>query len=166
MNINKLFENNDYLDKEILFFVNKNHIRRIDANKELVLSHIKKAKHNIGFFKLNKKYFEYNDWLIVALYYALYHSALALITNKRYSSKNHYCTILLLIKEYVISKEDIKLIDELSINKDDAELYTNLKNDRHSASYSTSIKFTEELINKYEIDVINFINKVEEMIDD
>ena len=137
MNINKLFEDKKYLEKELNFFITKNQIKKISKNEELVISHLKKAKHNLEFFKLNKQHQKFNDWLIVTLYYSLYHCALALITNKRYTSKNHYATILILIKEYSISRAEAELLKELSINKEDAELYTNLKGDRHNASYLT-----------------------------
>jgi uncharacterized protein (UPF0332 family) len=164
MDINRLFENKEFLKKEFNFFINKKHIKIINKNKELVKSHIKKARHNLEFYKLNKKNIKFNDWLIVILYYSLYHSALALITNKNYSSKNHYATILILIKEYSITKDEVKLFNELSINKEDAELYTNLKNDRTEASYETEIKFNKEIINYYEDKVFEFINKTEELI--
>lgn len=161
MNIKKLFSDKKYLEKEIEFFIDKKQIGKIQSNPELVQSHLQKAKHNLGFFKLNKMHEEYKDWQIVALYYSLYHASLALITNKNYSSKNHYATILLLIKEYSISEDEAELINELSIGKSEAELYTNLKKDRHDASYSTEIKFTKEVIELYQREVIKFINKVE-----
>ncbi|HIG94663.1 MAG: HEPN protein [archaeon GW2011_AR13] len=164
MDIERLFNDRKYLENEIIFFIRKKHIRSISKNKELVISHLKKAKHNFEFYKLNKKYSKFNDWLIVTLYYVLYHSALALITNKEFSSKNHYATILLLIKEYSLTKDEIKLLNDLSINKDDAEFYTQLKEDRHEASYTTNIKFNQEIINDYEDKVLDFINKTEELI--
>ncbi len=164
MNIDKLFSDKEYLEKEINFFITKKQIKKIGKNPELVNSHIKKARHNLEFYKLNKEHHKFNDWLIVTLYYSLYHSALALITNKNHSSKNHYATILILIKEYSITKDEARLLDELSINKEDAELYTNLKDDRHDASYATNIKFNQETINNYENKVIDFINKTEELI--
>ena len=144
MNIDRLFSDKEYLDKEINFFITKKQIKIIKNNSELVNSHLKKARHNLEFYKLNKKHHQFNDWLIVTLYYSLYHSALALITNRNYSSKNHYATILILIQEYAITKDEARLLDELSINKEDAELYTNLKDDRHDASYATNIKFSQE----------------------
>ena len=164
MDINRLFEDKNYLEKELDFFINKKHIKIIKPNKELVKAHLKKARHNLEFYKLNKQHNEFNDWLIVTLYYSLYHSALALITNKNYTSKNHYATILILIKEYPITKDEAKLLNELSINKDDAELYTSLKEDRHNASYQTNIKFDEKTIIDYENKVLEFINKTEELI--
>lgn len=164
MNIDRLFLDNGYLTKEISFFMNKKQIRKIEENKQLVKSHIKKARHNLEFFRLNEKQNRFNDWLIVILYYSLYHCALALITNKNYSSKNHYATILILIKEYSITRDEARLLDDLSINKDDAELYTNLKDDRHDASYATMIRFNQETIIDYESKVLDFINKAEEII--
>ena len=164
MDIDRLFSNKSYLEKEISLFMNKKQIKAIAENKELVQAHIKKARHNLEFYKLNKEHHKFNDWLIVTLYYSLYHCALALITNRNYSSKNHYATILLLIKEYSITKNEARLLNELSINKDDAELYTSLKGDRHDASYATNIKFSQEIINNYENQVLDFMNKTEELI--
>jgi len=164
MNIDKLFSDKQYLEKELNFFLTKKHIKKIPENKELVNSHLKKARHNLEFYQLNKKYPQFNDWLIVTLYYSLYHSALALITNKNFSSKNHYATILILIKEYSITKDEARLLEELSINKEDAELYTNLKDDRHDASYATNIRFNQETIEDYENKVLDFGNKTEELI--
>lgn len=165
MNIKKLFSDKNYLESQIKFFIGNKQIKNIESNPELAQSHIQKAKHNLGFFKLNKKYEEYKDWQIVSLYYALYHASLALITNRNYSSKNHYATIIILIKEYSISENEAELINELSIGKGEAELYTSLKQDRHDASYSTDIKFTKELIEDYQRKVIKFLNKAEEIIE-
>ncbi len=164
MDIERLFSDKNYLEQELQFFISKKHIKSITKNKELVQSHIKKARHNLEFYQLNKQHHKFNDWLIVTLYYALYHAALALITNKNYSSKNHYATILILIKEYSITKDEATLLNELSINKEDAELYTHLKDDRHDASYATNIKFSPEIVEKYENQVLDFINKTEELI--
>ena len=164
MDIDRLFSEKEYLEKELNFFMLKKQIKKIDNNKELVVSHIKKARHNLEFFKLNREHHKFNGWLIVTLYYTLYHSALALITKKNYSSKNHYATILILIKEYSITRDEAKLLDDLSISKEDAELYTNLKDDRHDASYTTNIKFSKEMIEDYENKVLDFMNKAEELI--
>ncbi len=154
----------DFCLFDLKFFTTKKQIKTIPQNKELVISHLTKARHNLEFYQLNKGYHKFNDWLIVALYYSLYHSALALITNKNYSSKNHYATILILIQEYSITKDEARLLNELSINKEDAELYTNLKEDRHNASYATDIKFTQETIDNYESRVLDFINKTEDLL--
>jgi len=160
----KLFSDEVFLEKELNFFLLKNQIKQIKRNDDLVQSHLQKAKHNFAFYKLNKTQTIFNDWLIVIMYYSLYHCALALIINKGYISKNHYATILVLIKEYDLSKEEVELIDELSITKEDAKLYTTLKEDRHNASYMTNSKFTSDKIEFYEEKIIDFINKTEVII--
>ncbi len=165
MNIERLFSDLGYLDKEFQFFTKKKHIWQIGKNPELVQSHIQKARHNLAFYRINKGNNAYNDWLIVTLYYTLYHCALALIAQKSYASKNHYATILILIREYHISRQEISLIDELSIEKEDAQLYSDLRQDRHDASYATELKFDNEKIKYYEERVLEFINKTEEMIE-
>ncbi|MGM5485183.1 MAG: HEPN domain-containing protein [Nanobdellota archaeon] len=163
-NIEKLFSDKRLLRKEIGFFIRKKQIRKIKDNKGLVHSFLRKAKHNLEFFRVNKKQRNFNDWLIVILYYSLYHCALALISKKGYVSKNHRATLLLLIREYSISRREAELIEELSINKEDAELYADLKSERHDASYTTEIAFTKEKIGYYEEKVIDFMNKTEEII--
>lgn len=165
MNINKLFENKEYLNSQIDFFKSKKQIRKIEYNLDLIIAHFQKAKHNFEFFSLNEQKNEYSDWLIVTLYYSLYHACLSLINKKGYDSKNHSATILILIKEYTITIDEVNLIEELSINKQDAYLYSNLKEERHNASYSTGIKFNSQLISSYKLKVLKFLNKVEEIIE-
>lgn len=161
MNINKLFIDKEFLNKQIEFFIKTKQIKKIEDNPELSKSHLEKAKHNIKFYRLNKKNSNYQDWQIVVLYYSLYQACLSLLTRKGYSSKSHEATILLLIKEYSISKNEAELIDNLELNRDEAQMYTQLKKDRHDASYSTNTRFTNSLIDNYEKQVIKFINKTE-----
>jgi uncharacterized protein (UPF0332 family) len=164
MNIDKLFLEKKLLEKEIHYFIGKKHLRKAEANPELVQSHLKKARHNLEFYRINKRQRTFNDWLIVVLYYSLYHAALALLTHKHYFSKNHHATLLVLIKEYPITKDEATLLHELSISKEDAELYTKLKEDRHGASYTTDLKFSDKAIETYESKVLDFINKAEDLI--
>jgi uncharacterized protein (UPF0332 family) len=161
MNINKLFLDKVFLEKQLNFYFKTNKIKKIENSLELSQSHLEKAKHNIKFYKLNKENSDYQDRQIVVLYYSLYQACLSLLTKKGYSSKSHEATILLLIKEYSISKNEAELIDNLELNRDEAQMYTQLKKDRHDASYSTGTRFTKEIIEKYEKDVIKFINKTE-----
>ncbi|MGM5488094.1 MAG: HEPN domain-containing protein [Nanobdellota archaeon] len=166
MDIGRLFSDSNYLLKELDFFIKKGQVKSIESNPELVRAHMKKTRHNLAFYSINQDHETFQDWMIVALYYTLYHAALALIKNRRFSSKNHYATILILIKEYSISKDDAELIDNLSIGKEDAQLYTSLKDDRHDASYATSVKFSKELILAYEARVKDFVNKADLIVSD
>jgi len=164
MNINIYFKDKTKLDEDLKFFEKKQLLKKTDSNISLINAHIDKSKHNMAFFNKNSDDNEFNDWLIVTLYYALYHSALALVTSKNYTSKNHKATLLFLIKHYSITEKEAELINDLSIKKEDAELYTSLKKDRHSASYATNTLFTNEKINEYKIKVIEFIQKTEDIL--
>ena len=141
------------------FFMRKNVLRKIGYDKDLVKAHLDKSSHNMMFFDKNSDDSTFNDWLIVTLYYALYHAALSLIAHKGYTSSNHSATLVFLLVEYYHLKDDVRFIDELSIQKQDAQLYTELKSDRHQASYQTTHSFTAKTIEEYRERVIHFIQK-------
>ena len=46
MNIDKLFSDTEYLEKEIHFFITKKQLKKTSNNIELVNSHLKKADQN------------------------------------------------------------------------------------------------------------------------
>ncbi len=165
MNIKKFFENKNLLDEEINFFVERNHIKKINIDKNLVFAHISKAKHNISFFELNKNNTQYSDWLVVILYYSLYHSFLALIKNKGFSSKNHYATVLLALKYYNLDFNDVEFFEKIFLDEDDFELFFSLKDKRHKANYSTTLFFDIKEILEYKKRIVNFINKVEYLVE-
>lgn len=165
MNIKILFENKELLEEKYKYFFYKKLLRKISKNTDLVKAHIIKAKHNLLFFDKNKEQQEFNDWLIVILYYALYHLVLALIVNKEHISKNHTASIIFLIKHYSNLEEEIEFVHELAIKKEDAEIYTQLKEERHKASYTTSKNFESDKINYYRTKVIFFLQKTEEIIE-
>ncbi|MGE0792773.1 MAG: DNA-binding protein [Candidatus Woesearchaeota archaeon] len=164
MNLNELFEDELLLNKVYNFYLKKELIFPINENKNLVQAHLAKSKHNLAFFRKNEDDELFNDWLIVTLYYSLYHVVLSLITNKQYKSINHTASLIFLIKHYSQFKSEIKLLHNLSIDKSDAEFYTQLKTDRQNASYQTNIQFSKEQIKETKIKLINFINKVEQII--
>lgn len=163
MKVDIYYKKPELLEKKINFFKTKKQLIKGD-NKNLVNAHITKANHNLDFFEKNKDDEIFNDRLIVTLYYTLYHCALALVANKGCTSKNHTATILFLIKNYQITKEEAELIEELSITKTDAEFYTDLKQKRHDASYSTAEAFTKEQVDAYREKVIEFRQKTIDII--
>lgn len=166
MNIDILFDNKNYLKKQFEKYINKKQIRISEPNKLLAHAHLDKAKQNLLFFDKNFKDQDFLDWLIVILYYVMYHCALALISNKGYYSKNHLATLILLILNYDVSKKEINLMEELCINRKDAELYTMLKSERQSASYSSKTNFTVKKTDNYKNEVISFLYKVEDLLND
>jgi uncharacterized protein (UPF0332 family) len=164
MNIDKLFKDTKELNKEYKFHLKKN-LQKTEKNLELVNAHLDKAKHNLKFFQKNEQDIDFSDWLITILYYSLYQTALALLTNKKFKSKNHSATLIFLIKHYSELEQEIKIIREISIKKEDAILYAKLKKDRHEASYTTLTKFSKEKIKNYKTNVIDFLNKAQELIE-
>lgn len=161
-NINQIFEDENLLNNFYMQY--KPFLFKISSNENLTKAHLQKAKHNLLFFTKNQQDLNFKDWLIVILYYSLYHAVLALITNKNYKSTNHTASLIFIIKHYLNFKQEILLLYDLSIKKEDAQLYTQLKIDRHNASYQTNTQFSEEIINEYKIKVIKFINKVEKIL--
>ena len=97
MDIDRLFSNPKVLDSKYNFFLKKGLIVNIGENRDLIYAHMQKSKHNMLFYEKNTGDHQFNDWLIVVMYYALYHAALALITKKGYSSKNHTASLVFLI---------------------------------------------------------------------
>jgi uncharacterized protein (UPF0332 family) len=165
MNINRYYEDEKLLIKDLKQFEIENLLRKESFAKNLVQAHIDKAKHNLKFVNKNITDEQFNDWTITGLYYAAYHAALALIANKGYISKSHDATLLFIIKEYKISKKEAEFINEMAITKTDAEFYATLKEKRKQATYSTNTLFNTEKVKEYRERTIEFINKTEEILE-
>ena len=148
----------------IVEYTQKGLIKREVYAPTLTQPHLDKSKHNLRFVSKNMSDEEFNDWTVVALYYAIYHACLALIAKKGYVTKDHGATLLLLIKEYGITEEEVKLINDLHITKDDAEFYSNLKEKRRQASYATNTLFRTKKVKELREQTLLFINKAEEML--
>lgn len=163
MNISYYFNNPEDLDKQYAFFITKKQLLKKDNTFNLINAHIVKAEHNLKMLTLLTD--EFNDWKIISLYYAVYHSCLALLAKKGYVSKNHTATLLFLLKNYSqINKSDLILISELQIKEEDAKFYTELKKERHNVSYATNLFFDKEQIVVLKNKTIKFLNKVKEIL--
>jgi uncharacterized protein (UPF0332 family) len=157
-----LLEKNDFLNKKIDYYFNKK-ILFNSTSKYEIKGHLQKSRHNLEFLNDIKQNF--NDWALVVCYYAVYHSALALIIKKGYFSKNHDATICVLIKEFYnkeLNEEDIKLLN--MFDAQDILFYSETKNKREEASYSTKINFDLNDVNNIKIKTRLFINKVDKII--
>jgi len=112
---------------------------------------------------LNLRYF---DWAITGCYYASYHSALALILTKNYSSKNHLATFLILIKEFHnngLNNEDIQTFINL-LDYQDILFYVESKNKREDATYSTKTNYTKQEVEQLRVKSTFFASKIKEII--
>jgi len=163
MNIKYYLENKEELNEKYDFFINKKQLIQIKISKDLIEAHIKKAEHNLKMIsELNN---EFNDWKIISLYYCLYHSSLALLVKKGYSSKNHTATLIFLLKNYTqINNDEINLINDLQLKEEDAKFYTSLKQERHNANYTTNLFYDDEKIIELKNKTIKYLNKVKLII--
>ncbi|MFP4656109.1 MAG: hypothetical protein ACLFNK_00850 [Candidatus Woesearchaeota archaeon] len=92
----------ELMDKELLF--------KQDVDEEEIKGHLLKADHNLRFVEFISKE-PFQDWALTGCYYSCYHSALALIQTKGYTSKNHLATLCVIIKDFYekeLSKKDVE----------------------------------------------------------
>jgi len=164
MKLDDFYRKPQLLTTELRAYERQKLLQKSPFAKSLVQAHLDKGKHNLRFFAKNADDKEYNDWLIVILYYAVYHAAFALVANRGYVSKSHDATILFLIKEYDISRCDAELLHDLSLTRSDAEFYADLKEKRKQASYATNTLFRTEKVEEYRKRSIEFLNKAEEIL--
>lgn len=163
MKFNEYFEDKAKLEDSYNFYIDKRHIIQIDNARTLVNPHLKKAQHNLKMFSYLSN--EFNDWKVISLYYALYHSCLALVVNKNFVSKNHTATMIFVIKHYgEFNQEELTLIEELQIKEEDAKFYACLKEERHKANYLTNISYDSKKIEDIRVRTIAFINKVRSIL--
>ena len=150
-------------------------LRITKPNNYLSLGHIKKADHNlIVMSDLNK--LEHDDWVVIAAYYAMYHSASSLLAKIGLESKEHVTTAVVL--EYFfgkqLGKELIKKFNELKQKKDKiediiiGEKYINyfwkVKRARETVQYGIymTYKKTNTLVNNAR----EFVTKIKLVIDE
>lgn len=129
-------------------------LRVSKPNNYLSEGHIKKADHNlIVMTDLNK--LGHEDWVVISAYYAMYQSAMALLTKIGLESKDHATTAAVL--EYFfdeqISKELIGKFNELKERKDKIEAIRinekyidylwKIKRVRETVQYGISINYKE-----------------------
>ena len=160
--LKKLLEDKKYLIEKINIYNEKGLITKTDSKAE-IKGHIEKSRHNSKFIQTINT--EYNDWKLIACYYAAYHAALALITTKGYSSKNHDATLCLIIRYFYnsgLTKEDIELLNLLDAQ--DLFFYVESKQKREDAQYSTKIKYETKDVEKIRLKTLLFISKAEEII--
>lgn len=153
-------------------------IRKIVPNARLVEVHLNKAFHNQDFAiftlknqdKINKRLEEetYFDWVITISYYAMYHSAMALLYKLGYKTNNHLATICVLCKKCLgktLEKQDIeKLSTIFELSEEEIKEIGRAKERRERASYSGSISFEKYLAEITLEDARRFINKVADIL--
>jgi len=162
-----LMQNEGLLTKEIEFHMKKKNLTKIEKDIFAIKGHLEKAQHNLEFINTLKDS-KFSDWSLVGCYYAVYQSALSLLINKGFFSKNHDATLCILIKEYMkkeLDEEDIKLLNNPQLRNEDILTYVQSKEEREKASYSTQILFDKEMITELKKKAIVFVNKCREILE-
>ena len=129
-------------------------LRVSKPNNQLSEGHIRKADHNL-IVMTNLSRLGHEDWVVISAYYAMYQSAMSLLTKIGLESKDHTTTAAVL--EYFfgeqISKDLIGKFNELRERKDKIEAITisekyidylwKIKRARETVQYGISINYKE-----------------------
>lgn len=171
------------MKKDINWFIRKGQLIRDDSFKLLYGRFMNKARNNLitmnllseinntqkarDLLKIPKEY-NADEWIVIAGYYAMYTSALALLAKIGFKSRNHTATILILedffVKKKLLSKEYISLLQNASLKKEEIEGLCEARQKREIAQYSITKQTTREITEKIKRDAQNFLNKCEEIL--
>lgn len=150
-------------------YLKKGLIRKEEEKQDLSKSHLRKTDYNLDFINYLLAEKRFYDWIIVGCYYAVYHAALALLSIKGYSSKQHQATLCGLIHLYYVpgylDKEDIALVAKSSLEKEDVSYFVEAKNKREIASYGISKEFNKNEAQMLKVKTILFVNKVKSILE-
>ncbi len=159
--LKRILNQPEVLNKRIKNYLKHKILVKQEIDEKEINGHIAKSEHNAEFVKdtFNSGY---SDWAIVGCYYAAYHTALALILRKGFSSKNHDATLCILIKEYYnkeLSSSDIELLNKVYLNNEDILFYVKSKEEREKASYSSQIIFDKKNVEDLRLKTLEFVSK-------
>lgn len=167
-------DNKESLNKAFQSYKKKGIIKKIGIAPRIAKIHIDKSYHNLDFANFTIKNQDnitkriesetYYDWVIIISYYAMYHSAMALLYDLGYKADTHLATICVLCKECLgktLDKADIeKISDALSLSEEEIKDIGRAKERRQRASYSGSISFEKHLAEMTLDDARKFVNKI------
>lgn len=168
-------------DKKVCEYWLNNYLKKSMVKKTRNESglYLRKARHNLNFGnwlfenhdRINEELGDnYYDWLVGIYYYAIYHSALALVSRHGFASKSHFATLCFLIYHHYhlqneLSDDDVFLIVN-SLNKEDIETLGDSKELRERASYDVHELFEKKLALQARENAAEFSNKIRTMIEE
>lgn len=181
VDIQKLIRSKEYCEAIFKRYVINRVLKPTDST--LFTKHLNKALDNLEFAnfilaehdysikeKLPKKTFY--DWCITIYYYAIYHTALALVTKIGYDSNSHLATITAVTLFYyhrdnILKKEDIDfLIERIHLNKEDIDLVLTSKDLREKACYGTDSLFESSLAKRLQRQTADFVNRIRPLLEE
>ncbi|HED06115.1 MAG TPA: HEPN domain-containing protein [Ignavibacteria bacterium] len=144
---------------------NEKRMRKIAPNSKLSKEHIDKAKHNLRAADFNIQG-GFSDWAVSQLYYAMYHSLLAILFMKGFESKNHECTINAI--EYLIEEKEINLGKEdiVFIRTTEQMTQKDAKSLREEFQYGTKTEVNKILLDELIRKSKEIVEKVEVTLND
>ena len=167
---------------DIKQLIKQGYISRDDYVKNLSQKYLDKAKNNLITMRilseLNTKKtrkllkipsdYDSNEWVVIAGYYAMYASALALLAKIGYKSKNHTATLLVLeeyfVRKRLLDEKDLLLIKHAHFQKEEIEKLSEARHKREIAQYSVTKQTTKEIAETIKEEAYNFVNKVDLII--
>ncbi len=154
-----------YEDKLKWCLKNEKRMKKIAPNSKLSKEHIEKAKHNLKAADFNIQG-GFSDWAVSQLYYAMYHSLLAILFKKGFESKNHECTINTI--EYLIEKKEINLDkeDTTFIRTTEQMTQKDAKSLREEFQYGTKTEVNKILLNELIKKSKEIVEKVEVILNE
>lgn len=156
-------------------YIRKNILKKTKNESEI---YARQASHNINFANWVSEHHDeipttyekerYDDWIITVCYYAIYHSALALLSKEGYASKNHAATLCFLIYHHfhsqkALDEEDVQLV-AASLDKEDIKTMGETKELRERASYNAGEFFGENLRENIRAQAEKFRDKINELL--
>ena len=140
-------------------------MKRISPNNKLSKEHVEKAKHNLKAADFNIQG-GFSDWAVSQLYYAMYHSLLAVLFKKGFESKNHECTINAI--EYLIENKEIELDkeDTTFIRTTEQMTQKDAKSLREEFQYGTKTEVNKILLNELIKKSKEIVEKIEVILND
>ncbi|MBI5037075.1 HEPN domain-containing protein [Candidatus Micrarchaeota archaeon] len=109
------------------------------------------------------------DWIVIAAYYAMYHSALAALASIGYKSDNHAATITALevffVKKNLLEKD---FLDKLKRARELEEEYVQklrlARRQRETAQYGVTEETGKDATEKLLKDARNFVDRMEKLV--
>ena len=148
------------------------YLERAKKNLELmsIISELSKNREAQKALKLSENYSN-DEWVIVTSYFAMYHSALALLAKIGYKSDTHTATIIALEKFFVekelIGQEYLAMFKHAKdqINKQDIDNLSKGKENREIAQYKVTEAINLAIAEASMKNAYEFVNKIRIIID-
>lgn len=167
--------------KSISWFKKKNLLTKARGIKKLADSYLEKARTNLVTMELLDKSkahreeleipedYDPSEWIVISGYYAMYLSALSVLAEIGYKSRNHTATVKaleeFLVNKRMLEKHYIKILKEIKIKKDEIESLDKVKDRREIAQYSVTKETTRNVAEKTKTDAHNFVDRMERLLD-